>query len=585
MRLISLLLFVVAVGILIIIPGASQAQDTGTGGVPGAEGEMCPALVERALNELADSCGDLERNNACYGFNRVDATFLQEMAEDFFSRPADRTELTVVDTIHTAALDVLTERWGVAVLNVQANIPDTIPGQGVIFLLLGDVEVDSAGAEEAQLANTPLPIIPTTNANIRSAPSINANVIGSAPQGVPLTADGISTDGQWLHVYYGTDPGWISATVLEVQDFSPLPILSSDSTTEASSPMQAFYFRTGFGDPVCNEAPDLLTIQGPNRFTVDLSVNGADINIGSTAGMRTLPLLLRNDETLPANTPAVVDLDGQTLIELNYQPIGANPLTIIARSYRPGSVDTTLEVLNSAGEVIAENDNFSENGTAFALEVSDSLLENLEASGPLKLRIGGHNGVGMVEVTVLDGDAALDNQQWMQVMTVAGLVTVDGNPIPPGYTILAQMGADGNVSGSWTPPRQMSGGELSLLSTLENVPGDMLHYVIDVPAADEILPFAEALAAAAGTDGGSTSTDTTGDTDTTGGTDTTGAGSGTDTGGGSGTDTTGSGGTDTTGGSGGTDTTGGGGTDTTGGDEPVDTLPPGMHPIGELDIA
>ncbi|MBC7814568.1 MAG: hypothetical protein H7175_25660, partial [Burkholderiales bacterium] len=168
-----------------------------------------------------------------------------------------------------------------------------------------------------------------------------------------------------------------------------------------------------------------------------------------------------------------------------------------------------------------------------------------------------------------------------------GLVTVDGNPVPPGYTILALMGPDGKVTGSWSAPRRLTRGELVRLSTLENVSPNMLHYLIDVPLTEQIPPFDEALAAAleaagsgedgaGGTNGGGSSgsnnsSGTGSDTTGSDGTDTTGGGIDTT---GGGTDTTG-GGTDTTGG--GTDTTGGG-TDTTGGDEPLDGLPPGMRP-------
>jgi hypothetical protein len=39
--------------------------------------------------------------------------------------------------------------WGVAVLQVQANLPDTLPGQNVTMLLFGDVEIIDASTEES----------------------------------------------------------------------------------------------------------------------------------------------------------------------------------------------------------------------------------------------------------------------------------------------------------------------------------------------------------------------------------------------------------------------------------------------------
>lgn len=52
-------------------------------------------------------------------------------------------------------------------------------------------------------------------------------------------------------------------------------------------PMQAVYFTTGIGDTKCSDAPQSsLIIQGPKDITIDLRVNGADIQLGSTAVFR-----------------------------------------------------------------------------------------------------------------------------------------------------------------------------------------------------------------------------------------------------------------------------------------------------------
>jgi hypothetical protein len=72
----------------------------------------------------------------------------------------------------------------------------------------------------------------------------------------------------------------------EVGDASTLPIISRDSRT----PMQAFNFTTGFGEPTCAESPpSLLMIQGPDNVRVDITANGADIQIGSTIVLWLLP--------------------------------------------------------------------------------------------------------------------------------------------------------------------------------------------------------------------------------------------------------------------------------------------------------
>ena len=45
----------------------------------------CPTLVKQALQAVGNNCGGLTRNSACYGFNRVNATFSGDVTEGFFS--------------------------------------------------------------------------------------------------------------------------------------------------------------------------------------------------------------------------------------------------------------------------------------------------------------------------------------------------------------------------------------------------------------------------------------------------------------------------------------------------------------------
>jgi hypothetical protein len=252
------------------------------------EAGACPALVEQAMSELGANCDALDRNSACYGFNRVDTTFVEAQPEGFFANPADRAALIALDTIATAPLDTAAARWGIAVLNVQANVPNTLPGQGVVFLLMGDVAVTNQVApEDVVQLGEPVAVTSLVAANLRSAPSTNANVVGSVPAGTAFAADGVSPDAGWLRVLYNSGPAWVSRQVVdESGEADSLPVISRESRT----PMQAFQFRTGLGQPTCDESPpSLLLVQGPENVRVDITANGADIQIGSTIVLWLLP--------------------------------------------------------------------------------------------------------------------------------------------------------------------------------------------------------------------------------------------------------------------------------------------------------
>ncbi|MEP6985605.1 MAG: SH3 domain-containing protein, partial [Chloroflexota bacterium] len=282
-----------------------------TGFTQGASSD-CPQLVQQALTDVGNSCGGLGRNSACYGFNRVNATFSADVSDDLFSKPADKTALKDLQSIQTAALDEQLKVWGVAVMSVQANIPDTLPGQAVSFILLGDVKVDNAVAADQAVApaNPPLDVTTVSQSNIRTLPTTNSNVIGSVEPGNALKADAINPTKDWLRVVFkDTAPGWISRTLVkDDSSLDNLPLFSNDSKT----PMQAFYFKTGVGAPSCNSAPDALVVQGPDHVGVDITANGANVHIGSTVAFR----------TIEGNQMQIFTLHGQAKVNGITIPIG-----------------------------------------------------------------------------------------------------------------------------------------------------------------------------------------------------------------------------------------------------------------------
>ena len=267
--------FLITTSVLLLLPIRALMQD------------MCPPLVKQALTEVGDNCSDLSKNSACYGFNRVEATFSQSVADDFFSKPADVADIVSLDSINTVPLDPDTNLWGVAVMSIQANIPNSLPGQSIRFIMLGDVSVDNAvPADQALQAAEPVKVVTLVNANVRTRASKNANVITSVPAGTELSADGVSQDGAWLRVVVNdTSLGWLSRDLIDPSaELDSLPTINADS----QSPMQAFYFRTGIGQPSCTEAPSALVVQGPENIKVNITANGVGIEIGSTIALRTL---------------------------------------------------------------------------------------------------------------------------------------------------------------------------------------------------------------------------------------------------------------------------------------------------------
>lgn len=107
-----------------------------------AQATECPAAVETALKSVADVCTPMSRNAACYGAKTVDSvTFDSPRPANFFTNPGDRSDLLKLREIHPQPLNPTDNSFGVALLNVQANVPNTLPGQAVVFMLLGDAKL------------------------------------------------------------------------------------------------------------------------------------------------------------------------------------------------------------------------------------------------------------------------------------------------------------------------------------------------------------------------------------------------------------------------------------------------------------
>jgi hypothetical protein len=280
-----------AIGLLVALPGDLTAQP---------QDDSCPVMINQALEVLAGSCDVLDRNSACYGYDQLATTFVQEVEPGFFTEPADRSPLTILERIQTAALNLETGAWGIAVLNVQANVPGTLPGQAVTFLLIGDVELENrVSPDEAFVSDVVVPVQVRTGfaANVRSAPATTASILMVAGSNDIMQADAQSEDGGWLRVAYEDRPGWVNrGSLVDDDEIDTLPVVTSDTQT----PMQAFYFRTGIGTPACEDAPDVITVQSPERFEVRLNVNGADIGLGSTVSFK----------STGDNTAVIVVLEG-----------------------------------------------------------------------------------------------------------------------------------------------------------------------------------------------------------------------------------------------------------------------------------
>ncbi len=140
--LIATVLLVTALAARVLVQ-AEPTPETLLSPIPVAQAiSSCDALITRAMDTASVSCGTLDRNEACYGNNLVQAQ-LQANATASFQTAGDIAPLLSLKKVITTPLDEQNQTWGIAVFKAQANIPDTLPGQNVTFLLFGDTTVEN----------------------------------------------------------------------------------------------------------------------------------------------------------------------------------------------------------------------------------------------------------------------------------------------------------------------------------------------------------------------------------------------------------------------------------------------------------
>lgn len=110
-----------------------------------AQPVTCPAIVQTALAATDTVCAETGRNQACYGNVLLSAEPRTGVADFTFTEPGDLIAINDVAKLTLSPMNQQKDEWGVAVMKLQANLPEALPGQNVTFLLFGSVEIwDSA---------------------------------------------------------------------------------------------------------------------------------------------------------------------------------------------------------------------------------------------------------------------------------------------------------------------------------------------------------------------------------------------------------------------------------------------------------
>ncbi len=111
-----------------------------------AQEVSCPDFVNRALATASKLCdATTKRNQACYG-NTLASAQARPGATIKFTTPGDIAELGDLQGITLTGYDANAGTWGIAMMRIQANLPDTGVGQNVTVLVFGDTQLQNASS-------------------------------------------------------------------------------------------------------------------------------------------------------------------------------------------------------------------------------------------------------------------------------------------------------------------------------------------------------------------------------------------------------------------------------------------------------
>jgi len=113
-----------------------------------ARNESCQLLIDRTIQASSGFCGDTNSNTACYGNNTLKADLVPSAAQRFSER-GDVIPVKELQRLSASPLNLDNNEWGIAVFNVIANLPRSLPGETVTMVVFGNATLDNQGGSDS----------------------------------------------------------------------------------------------------------------------------------------------------------------------------------------------------------------------------------------------------------------------------------------------------------------------------------------------------------------------------------------------------------------------------------------------------
>lgn len=272
--------------------------------------------MQQAIALVSETCAQTGRNQACHGYFRVEVK-PQDGAPFFPFAVGDIANVLDIQSLSSAPLDESADEWGVALLRLQANLPDALPGENVTFLLLGDTTLqDDTGNPSLH----PMQVFRLRSgvSGVSCAEAPADGLVIQTPQGeraVKLTVNGVTIDATGTAFVQAIPGEMMTITALE----GSVSVTLDDQTqtleagTSVSIPMSMSLEPAG---PVStpsaitlNQVPPLpaallprdVGVRNPALPPIDSAVAAAQATVNAAQVSSTNPAVIAAAQTLAAN--------------------------------------------------------------------------------------------------------------------------------------------------------------------------------------------------------------------------------------------------------------------------------------------
>ncbi len=287
---------VMLLGLCVLLGSLLLASYAAAPPVRAEDRSACRILVDEGIAAAAAACSSAGADSACYGHAGVVVSAATDGS--VLSSVGQIAPLSQIQSLTTSAASLENGDWGIAVLNIQAGLPEGAAGvRGALF---GDSVLTSAVRAEAATTQTltvrtfdDLPVL------LRAGASSNFPQITRMTFKQEGAADGRNAKNTWVRVRLDGMVGWASMNQIRLEgDIESLPILDDRNIAPDflyTAPMQALTLSNvpARGKPACAEAASGLLLQRSAESGADpvsLLVNGVELTfLSATLVLRAAP--------------------------------------------------------------------------------------------------------------------------------------------------------------------------------------------------------------------------------------------------------------------------------------------------------